>query len=166
VIEQKRVPFNPESWGNEQRLIWKCDVSAANGFGMVAENTIKELLAQGIHVFNPGGVSGNWICGREFVDQSVDQYFGQRIEPDCLEIRHCQPPAIKNSIVAHIWCYTLFETDHTPRGWIKRRNEVEHMLVPSTWLVESWKEQVLIRPISVYGHGIDPEVYYPLERPE
>jgi len=166
VIEDQRVPFNPDSWGSEKRLIWKCNVSAANGFGMVAENTIKELLRQGVTVLNPGGISGNWISGGEFVDQSVHRSFSQRIEPDCLEIQHCQPPAIKDSIVERIWCYTMFETDHTPKSWIKRLNEVEHVLVPSSWLVDSWQEQGLKRPISVYGHGIDPAVYYPLERPD
>jgi glycosyltransferase involved in cell wall biosynthesis len=45
-------------------------------------------------------------------------------------------------------------------------NEVEHVVVPSKWLVESWKEQGLTRPISVFGHGIDPRFYYYVERPE
>lgn len=164
VIEDKRVPFNPASWAKEKRLIWNCNVSSANGYGTVAENTIRHVRSLGVDVVCPGAVSSSIVSGGEYVHPDVLSSLQERIEPDCLEIQHCQPPAIKDSIVERIWCYSMFETDHTPRSWIKRLNQLERVLVPSQWLVESWKGQGLTVPISVYGHGIDPEVYSPLER--
>lgn len=166
VIEKKRVPFDPDSWKKDKRVIWSGNVASANGFGMVAENTIKELMKLGCKVFTPGGQSGNPSSGGELVDPLVLEAIGKDIKPNCLEIQHVQPPAFKNNIVQRQWMYTMFETTHIPRSWVKMLNQAERIIVPTEWLVDSWKEQGVTVPINVIGHGIDPEIYYYLERPE
>lgn len=165
VMEQKFVPFNRDSWTKDKRLIWGGNFSTANGFGMVAENTVKELIKMGVNVQTYGGLSGNPLSGSEHVDPLVQQAIGHDINPDCLEIQHVQPPAFKNAIVERRWMYTMFETTHTPKSWIKMLNNAERIIVPSSWLVDSWKEQGVTKPIDVVGHGIDPEVFYYLDRP-
>lgn len=166
VWEQKKFPYNPSSWNEERRMVWFCNLSSANGYGMVAENTIKNLLELGIDVRNPASISGSVASGGEYVDQNVREALDKPIVPDCLEIQHCQPPMLKYDIVERIWTYTMYETTHTPKKWIDMLNKVERVIVPSSWLVESWKEQGLKRPIDVVGHGIDPDVYYYMDRPE
>jgi glycosyltransferase involved in cell wall biosynthesis len=165
IISPEIVPYNPDSWKKERRIIWSCNLGSANGYGAVAENVILNMIRLGVNVLDPGSVSSIY-AGGEFVDKETQKALNQTIEPDCIEIQHCQPPAIRRTIVQRIWTYTMYETTHTPRSWIRMLNEVEHVVVPSKWLVESWKEQGLTRPISVFGHGIDPRFYYYVERPE
>ena len=166
VIEDKRVPYNPGSWKRDRRLIWNCNVSSANGYGMVAENTIRALLQLGVNVECPGTVSASITSGGEYVNEAVLSALKTSIEPDAIEIQHCQPPSFRDSVVQRSWIYSMFETTHTPKSWIEILNKAEEILVPSSWLVESWKEQGVKRPIHVYGHGVDPEVFFPLERPD
>ena len=165
IISTEIVPYNPDSLKKERRIIWSCNLGSANGYGAVAENVILNMIRLGVNVLDPGSVSSIY-AGGEFVDKETQKALNQTIEPDCIEIQHCQPPAIRRTIVQRIWTYTMYETTHTPRSWIRMLNEVEHVVVPSKWLVESWKEQGLTRPISVFGHGIDPRFYYYVERPE
>lgn len=159
------VPFNPASWNCDRRMIWRANVASANGYGMVAENTIKYLMAQGVTVQNPGTISGNIESGGEYVDDTVKRSFNELIYPDCLEIQHTQPPAIRFGITERIWAYTMFESSHTPQKWIDIMNRLDHVLVPSSWLVAAWREQGLKVPISVYHHGIDTAYFYDLDRP-
>ena len=160
------VPFNPKSWTEDRRLIWFCNVGISNGFGHVAEQTIKNLIAKDYNVLNPGCVAGGIPHGGEYVDKSVLTSLNKDIYPDCLEIQHCQPPAFKKGIIERSWIYSMYETTNTPKSWIKILNEAERVLVPSKWLVDNWKELGVTRPIDVYGHGVDMEVYYYMERPE
>jgi hypothetical protein len=166
VIEDKTVPFNPEAWSRDHRLIWNCGMATAQGYRHVAEQTVKNLLALGVHVENPQGISGNPLSGGEAVSDDVRSSITLFPEPNTIEVQHCQPPAMKRGIVERQWAYTMFETTHTPKSWIKILNQMERVLVPSSWLVDSWREQGLTVPISVYGHGIDPAVYAFTERPE
>lgn len=166
ILEKKIVPFRPESWTKEKRIIWGANFSTANGFGMVAENTVKELMKLGCDVRTWGGLSGNPLSGAEFVDPLVQTALFKVPLPDCIEIQHQQPPAFKNSVVERKWIYTMFETTHTPNSWIKMLNNIERIIVPSSWLVEAWRAQGVTRPIDVVGHGIDPTHLYYLERPE
>lgn len=165
VMDKKLIPYNKDSWIKEKRVIWGGNVSTANGFGMVAENTIKELLKLGANVQTWGGLSGNQISGSENVDPLVLKAIGHDINPDCIEVQHLQPPAFKDTIVERKWIYTMFETTHTPKSWIPYLNKAERIIVPSSWLVQSWKDQGVTKPIHVVGHGIDPEVYYYMDRP-
>lgn len=159
------VSYNPDSWKKDRRMIWSGNFSVANGFGMVAENTVKHLIEANIIVRSPGRISGGFVTGGEYVDEKIKFAFAGLINPDCLEIQHCQPPAIRWGIVERIWVYTMFETTHTPNRWIKLLNKLEHVLVPTKWLVDSWKEQGVKVPIDVYGHGINPEFLYYVDRP-
>jgi len=165
IISPEIVPYNPDSWKKERRIIWSCNLGSANGYGAVAENVILNMIKLGVNVLDPGSIS-SVHAGGEFVDKETLKALNQTIEPDCIEIQHCQPPALRYNIVERIWNYTMYETTHTPKSWIKMLNRVEHIVVPSSWLVESWRMQGLTRPISVYGHGIDPRFYYYIERPE
>jgi glycosyltransferase involved in cell wall biosynthesis len=165
IISPEIVPYNPDSWKKERRIIWSCNLGSANGYGAVAENVILNMIKLGVNVLDPGSVSSIY-AGGEFVDKETQKALNQIIEPDCIEIQHCQPPALRHTIVERIWNYTMYETTHTPRSWIKMINQVEHVVVPSSWLVDSWKEQGLKIPITVFGHGIDPRFHYYIERPE
>ena len=165
IIDQAPAPFNPDSWKKEKRIIWSCNIASASGFGSVTENVILSLLRKGVNVLNPGSISGDIIHGGEFVDKEVHKSMYQIIEPDCLEIQYCQPPSLKFGIVQRIWTYAMFETNHTPKTWIDLLNKVERIIVPTTWLVKSWKDQGVKRPISVFHHGIDPKIYSYIDRP-
>jgi len=167
IIEnvEERVPFDINSWSKEKRLIWTGNFSTANGFGMVAENTVRYLIESGVLVQTPGAISGNLISGGEYVDDKVKTAFSNTIFPNCLEIQHCQPPSLRPGIVDRMWIYTMFETTHTPKRWINLMNTLDHVLVPTHWLVDSWKEQGLKVPIDVYGHGLNPDFLHYIERP-
>ena len=160
-------PYDPAAWNVNKRFIWSCNYASAQGYGMVAENVVTNLKKLGVDVRNPGSVSGNVIGGGEFVTKEALETVGKSCLPDCIEIQHCQPPAIRGDVVERRWSYTMFESDHTPDSWIEMlNNKVERVIVPSKWLVEAWKGQGLKIPVHVYGHGVDPEVYYYLERPD
>lgn len=165
VIEPKRVPYNPDSWKKEKRMIWGGNFAVANGFGMVAENTVKELLKLGVTCYSYGGLSRGGILGSQYVDKSVLNVINKLFPVDCIEIQHCQPPAFKDEVVERQWMYTMFETTHTPRSWIKMINQAERVIVPSSWLVDSWREQGVTIPIHVIGHGFDPKFIHYVKRP-
>jgi glycosyltransferase involved in cell wall biosynthesis len=161
------IPYSKDSWTDTyKKLIWSCNYASANGYGTVAENTARWLLAKGVDVLNPGNISGNPIGGGNLVHKSVYESINKPIFPDCIEIQHCQPPAIIKGLVQRIWTYTMFETTHTPQKWIDKLNTVEHVLVPSKWLINYWQEQGLRTPIDVYPHGINPDDYPYAERPD
>ena len=95
------VPFDKESW-RDKRLIWSCNYASANGYGCVAENTVKYLLLKGYYVLNPGSISNNMVAGGELVDPLLQKTLDKPINPNCLEIQHCQPPAFRKSIVENL----------------------------------------------------------------
>jgi len=159
------IPFKRNSWSKEKRIIWSCNYASANGFGYVAENTVKYLKRAGYDVYNPGFVSGNLVAGGGLVDEEVKDTIGKAIFPDCLEVQHCQPPAFREGIVDKSWIYTMFETTHTPKRWIKIMNKVKFILTPTSWIIPYWQEQGLKTPVEVYGHGIDKNAYSYLDRP-
>jgi glycosyltransferase involved in cell wall biosynthesis len=160
------IPFNPDSWKKEKRLIWSCNYASANGYGNVAENTVKQLLNKGYRVLNPGSVSNNPSMGGNLVDDKVFDSLNQQIIPDCLEIQHCQPPAFRSTITQRHWIYTMYETTHTPQSWIDIMNKAEVVLTPSSWIIPYWQEQGLTSPIEVYPHGINPENFPYMDRPD
>jgi|GEM_PF-1097835 len=159
------VPFRKESWTQEKKLVWCSNLSSANGYGMVAENTTLHLQKLGIDVYNPKSLSSEWNWGGEMVDESAKLSLNRIIYPDCLEIQHCQPLGFQNSITQRRWIYTMFETNKIPRMWVERLNKAEHVLVPSSWMVPLWKSQGVTPPIDVYHHGIDTNYFYDLNRP-
>lgn len=166
VLTEERVPFNKDSWKKERRLIWSCNIASANGYGVVAENVIKAMLDLEIDVLNPQSISGDTVYGGQFVDEELKKSLNKKIQPDCLEIQHCQPPALRDNVVERIWIYTMYETTHTPKSWIGMLNKAERVIVPSKWLVGSWKEQGVTRPMSVFNHGVDTRFYKYMKRPE
>jgi glycosyltransferase involved in cell wall biosynthesis len=166
IVENKVTPYNPDSWKKERRIIWNCNYAPANGFGNAMEMITKELILQGVNLLNPGSISNQPWIGAEYTDPIVQQALNKNIEPDCLEIQYCQPPALRLGIVQRIWTYAMFETTHIPKNWVEILNQLERVLVPASWLVDSWKEQGVTTPISVFHHGIDPSKYYYVERPE
>lgn len=166
IPDQSVVPFNSDSWKKERRMIWNSNVSSANGFGHVSEQVILSLLRQGVTVLNPGSISGALVFGGEFVDKMIEKSLNKIIIPDCLEVQYAQPPSIRTDIVERVIGYCMYETSVTPRSWIKKMNQLSHVLVPSQWLVDSWKEQGLKTPISVFSHGVDPKIYFYMDRPD
>lgn len=165
IKEQNPVPYDRLTWSEQKRIIWSCNVASASGFGAVTEQVLLSLLKNGVNVQNPGSISSDSIHGGEFVDKRVEASLYQSIEPDCLEIQYCQPPALRLGVVQRSWAYAMFETDHTPVSWIKKLNKLERVLVPSSWLIKSWRDQGLTVPMSVFHHGIDPEQYSYMNRP-
>lgn len=165
IPKQSLVPYDPDSWHKDKRVIWSSNIASASGFGSVTEHVLLALLRNKIKVQNPGSISGDIFQGGEFVNKEVEKSLYKIIEPDCLEIQYCQPQSLRFDIIQRIWTYAMFETTHTPRSWIKKLNGVERILVPSSWLIESWHEQGVTVPISVFHHGIDPKIYSYMDRP-
>jgi glycosyltransferase involved in cell wall biosynthesis len=67
------------------------------------------------------------------------------------------PPNDFRVLPCRTYCWTMTEATEIPQDWVDRLNRVNHVVVPSPWLVDVFRSCGVKRPISVVPAGIDPE---------
>jgi glycosyltransferase involved in cell wall biosynthesis len=64
----------------------------------------------------------------------------------------------------NLFLYTMWESAQLPKGWAAEMNRARGMMVPSKFVARVFREGGVQVPIEVVPEGVDPQVYYPVER--
>jgi glycosyltransferase involved in cell wall biosynthesis len=68
--------------------------------------------------------------------------------------------------VEDLFINTMWEADRLPAVWPERLNLARAVIVPSSFLVDVFRQSGVNVPVEVVAQGIDPDVYHYEQRPE
>jgi hypothetical protein len=156
-------------------LTWLSPFSQSDGYGSLAEEAVLGLLKQGVglSIANIGWVDPYNISPtiREELTKPIRMHDVALImtTPDDGMVTARNPlqeyafdPIFRNQFRI---LYTMFETDNLPVGWGNRINSgVNAVFVPSSFLIESFRNAGVTVPIFHTPTGIDTQLYKPSSR--
>lgn len=135
------------------------DIDLTSGFGGCSYNLLKYSVPK-----YDIALAGRAIGVR---DQNVFHASSIPLKQEGAMVWHDQPreqwlysPFRKNI------CIVPFETTVIPKSWIGKINNFDALFTLCDQNVKAFKESGVKIPIEKISWGIDPEVFYPLERPE
>jgi glycosyltransferase involved in cell wall biosynthesis len=151
--------FDPSTWTRKRRLLqWDGGNSSAISFGHVTLKMIEALEREGVEVF--------------VTRTGAPHLRVENVEPEIRAIVERQAPyttwAVRYAKTDLDWMlpatrrirFTMWEWDSVPAHWIENINRYNHLLVvPSKQQAALFKGQGVTIPISIVGHGVDPDVY-------
>jgi len=154
------VPYDPALWKDEKLFNFMGDIDMTSGFGGVSFNLMKQAIKAGCAV--P-------LAGR-FLDVRDQVLFAARNLPlmqSAAMVWHDQPrDSWHNSPFKKNIAIVPFETTLIPHSWIGRLNSFDALLVPCKQNIEAFRASGVHIPIELIHWGVDPNVFYPLNRPE
>lgn len=156
-------------------MTWLSPFSQSDGYGSLAEEAVLGLLRRemDIAIGNIGWVDTYNIAPtiREKLKQPIRMYNLAMIvtPPDdgMVVNRNLLQEYSFEEIFYNQFriLYTMFETDSLPRGWDHRINHgVDAVFVPSSFLIESFRNAGVTVPIFHTPAGIDTQMYKPSPR--
>lgn len=152
------VEYNPELFKNERFFNVYSPVDLSSGWGNVTKNLIKFSTEYKIALFGKlYNVS----------DKSVLASHIREIKQEATTIWHDQPKEewLKSPFKKNL-AIVPFETTRIPASWVERINHFDGLMVPCHQNAEAFKDSGVKVPIEVIHWGIDPELFYPLQRNE
>ena len=153
------VKYDKNLWKNDKFINFYGDIDNTSGFGGCSYNLIKftEKTVKNAH-------SGKIINVK---DKTVFESHKRPIEQAGAMIWHDQPreqwlysPFKKNIAIVP------FETTVIPQSWIGKINQFDALFTLCDQNVEAFKLSGITIPIEKIKWGIDPTVFYELERPQ
>ncbi len=162
MLSEFACDFNPETWKNGRRkLFFESNADTFSGFGTVSINIVKALGRNGVEVY----FGGEQFDEQKFPDLEFDKY-KKKTTPDCIMLQFRQPGQFRRNMTERMFGYTPWETTKIPFSWLKPMNKMEVMFTTCEQNAQCFKESGVRVPVYVYHHGIDPNLYPYLERPE
>ena len=158
-VRYSDVQYDPSIWKNERFINFFGDIDLQSGFGNVSYYLVKESL----------GDLKIALTGKSFGlrDQSIISCQNRELNQSGAMVWHDQP--------RETWLYSPFkkniaiipwETTVIPKSWVGKINGFDGLLVPCKQNAEDFKNSGVKVPIGLIHWGIDPNKFYPLERPE
>lgn len=133
------------------------------GYGSVSEYTVRALARAGarVHVIpvtlRPRGLSKEFWrileSGEEDIDAPV--LVQSWLRP---EFRHLES-------APGLFIYTMWESSRLPSGWADQLSRATAIVVPSSYVAGTFRENGVSVPVMVVPEGVDPAVYRWVERP-
>lgn len=145
--------------------IWSPDWDAYSGFGRKSLELTWYLTQLGYHV-NPMG--SDPLAHVHKVTPQMAALLKQPIIPALGGIVLGYPTQMEKYgdmlMGGPILCQTMFESTKFPEGWRAWLNKATAVAVPSTWLINTMKDNGVVKPIKVIPEGISQNFRY-VERP-
>lgn len=139
-----------------------------DGYGNMGIQIVQALLQERVDVYPTG-----WLFGPKD-DVYENKYpdwlkaLVQRAFKVCDTGLVLSQPMIwsRYSQMTRLWGETMFESDQLPTGWADDINRsVRRLIVPSTWLVDVFRQSGVDVPIHVVPLGVNPMQFRHIERP-
>jgi glycosyltransferase involved in cell wall biosynthesis len=152
------MSYDPELWKNDKFINFFGDIDLRSGFGNVSYYLIKESVGE-LKIASAGKTYG-------VRDQSIFATRNRPMNQAGAMVWHDQPKEqwlyspFKKNIAIVPW-----ETTQIPRSWVGKLNCFDALLVPCKQNIECFRNSGVKIPIELIHWGIDPQQFYPLERP-
>lgn len=137
--------------------------NVSTGYGSMSEYLVRGMSRAGAHVsvtpitLNPEGLSEEF---RNVLQSS------RRIASDPVLFYSWPEPALQSYLSRpELFIYTMWESSRLPTGWAEQINHAKAAIVPSKFVVKVFRDSGVTIPIEVVPDGVDPNVYYSLDRP-
>lgn len=154
-----QVDYDPSIWRDQKLINFFGDMDMTSGFGGVSYNLVKFAYPN----------IKTMLAGKTLGVRDPLIFAGQQRELDQrgAMVWHDQP--------REQWLYSPFkrniaivpfETTRIPRSWIAKINNFDALLVPCEQNRQAFRDSGVKVPIELIHWGVDPEKYYPIERPE
>lgn len=159
VASYDPVPYDPSLWQNKKFVNFFGDIDLQSGFGNVSYYLIKESM----DVLQIALASKTYGVR----DRDVFECQNRQLEQSGAMIWHDQPreswlrPPFKKNIAIIPW-----ETTRIPASWVGRINQFDALLVPCRQNMDAFRDSGVTIPMELIHWGIDPDRFYPLDRPE
>lgn len=156
-ITYESIPYDPSLFKEKKYFNFSGDVDLSSGFGGCSYNLIKYSSPK----YNVS-LAGKVLNVR---DQTIFRAQNLPLLQDGAMVWHDQPreqwlysPFKKNI------CIVPFETTIIPRSWIGKINGFDALFTLSKQNIEAFRASGVKIPIELIHWGVDPSVFYPLER--
>lgn len=153
------VLYDPSLWKDQKFVNFCGDIDTQSGFGNVSYYLLKESAGQ-LQIASTGKTFG-------VRDQLIFSCQNRSLNQAGAMVWHDQPreqwlySPFKKNIAIVPW-----ETTVVPRSWIGKLNGFDALLVPCKQNIEDFKNSGVKIPIELIHWGIDPDRFYPLQRPQ
>lgn len=153
----ERVPYEPSLWKDGRFINFFGDIQNANGFGGVSYNLIKWANV----------VTAQAGLGLNVKDKKILDAMKRPLDQRGAMVWHDQP--------RESWMYTPFqkniavvpfETTRVPQSWVGKINTFDALFTTCAQNVQMFRDSGVNVPIEVIHWGFDPELFYPVERPQ
>lgn len=141
-----------------------CPISAVDGYGRHALSIYRGLNRIGV---SPILKTDGWGIDREFLpsDLAMAQYTNARSMPLKIAIMMTLPYHIFITQSISKIVISQFETDHVPEKHIENINNLDYLIVTSSFQPSVWRKSGCKIPISVMNSGVDTDHFSFIERP-
>ena len=135
-----------------------------DGYGSMAEYLVLGISRTGINV-NIVPINLD-LKGTTAEFQAIAHRRQNRVSSPVLYFCWPRPELQQFQNIDDLFINTMWESSRLPAGWAERLNQALAVIVPSKFLVDVCRHSGVTVPIEVIPEGIDPDIYYALERPE
>lgn len=157
--DYENIPYDPKLFHEQQFFNFFGDIDMTSGFGGCSYNLIKHSYKK-----YRMALAGKTMNVR---DQAIFASMNRPLNQAGAMVWHDQPrekwlytPFKKNI------CIIPFETTVIPKSWIGKINQFDALFTLCQQNIEAFKNSGVTIPIELIHWGIDPDVFYELERPE
>ena len=156
--EEKGV-YDPTLFKDQKKFAMVADVDSTSGWGNVGINLIQSMAPYyDISLIGKTmGVSNPWVIksSKEEVDKNMAVVIHEQPKSEWEKLPFQKTIAV-----------VPFETTQIPPSWIPRINKMSALFVPCKQNIEAFRDSGVVVPIELVHWGIDPTLFYPLERRE
>jgi glycosyltransferase involved in cell wall biosynthesis len=135
----------------------------SSGYGSMSEYLVRGVSRSGAQVsvipmsMNPDGLS------REFSD--LLHRSRKRLTDPLLYYSWPEPALQRFFGYPELFIYTMCESSRLPEGWAEQINRARAVIVPTKFVANAFRESGVTIPIEIVPDGVDPGVYYLVDRP-
>lgn len=137
---------------------------AADGYGSMTEHACLGLVRAGVDVnavplrlrmetLDP--ITRQVVIGSGPLNPDIPTLYFSWVRPD-IELYRGRG----------LFAYTMWESDRLPISWVDALNHTDGVIVPSQYCAEVFRSNGVLTPLRVIPHGVDPDVYSPVARPD
>lgn len=164
LANARYIPFNPDSWRRERKLMWDGHIGFANGFGKASMDMVM-ALSKIVDVYpTSSAYAGSMLA---HVPESLQTLLAKQLpRNDTYTIKMKTPNAITERVAERQIGFTMFEATKMRLEYIKNLNDnCERILVPSTFCRDIFMDNGINRDIFVVPLGVNDSYEY-FEKPE
>lgn len=163
-VDTKRKYMSPR----DNNINWYGWFTPVGGYGVVNLEYVRALSQLGMNVtigwerYTENNNPYEW----SMLNEENRALFRKEFEPAKVGIIKATPQHFYHNKSEVRIGYTMVENTRMGQEWVRYCNEMDAIFVPSSYLVEVFKESGVTVPIHVVKQGIDPVRYAYIDRPD
>lgn len=167
LVRSRFVPHgigrNPQANDELDTLTVVGHFNISSGYGAMSEYLVRGMSRAGANV-NVAPISVNAEGLSEEFRRILRR--SRKILTDRVLFYSWPEPALQSFLSRpELFIYTMWESSRLPSGWVEQLNRARVIIVPSRFVADMFRESGITASIEIVPDGVDPSVYYALERP-